>query len=269
MRTNLTVSICLFLILSFTGCLPMRTIEGDGNIITKKIDITDYDVFAGAGGKMVINYTQSSEEPGLTIVMDQNIFDIYTFEVENGHLKIKPQKKYEKMYRIRPTEFTITTNSTTIKKFDLAGDAKLNVNSALTSVEKLEISIAGSGNANLPQRAEIGSIKTNLAGSGTVNAAEIICTDYEGEIAGSGTLILGGEAEKVKLSIAGSGEVRAFDLQAKELSSSIAGSGDIEMSVSEKINVDIAGSGKVRYKGNPTEVKKSVAGAGSVKKAEE
>lgn len=268
MRTNITVSICLFLIMSFTGCLPMRTIEGDGNITTKKIDITDYNEFLGYGGKMVINYEQSSLDPTLTITTDQNIFDIYTFEVENGRLKIKPQEKYKKMYRIRPTEFTITTNSTTIKKIDLADDARLNVNSPLTSLEQLEISIAGSGNANLPERAEIGKVKTSIAGSGTVNAAEMICSNYEGDIAGSGTLILGGEADKIKLSIAGSGKVRAFSLQAKELSSSIAGSGDIEVNVSDKIDVDIAGSGKVRYKGDPTEVKKSVAGAGSIKKAE-
>lgn len=268
MKTNITVSICLFLILSFTGCIPMKTIEGDGNVITKSIDITDFDEFSGYGGKMIINYRQSSEEPALTITTDQNVFDIYTFEVKDRKLKIKPQKKYERMYRIRPTEFTITTNSTTIEKFDLAGDARLNINSPLTSLEKLEIAIAGSGNANLPERAEIGRIKTSIAGSGTINAAELICSEYDGEIAGSGTLILGGEADKVKFSIAGSGEVRAFALQAKEVSSSIAGSGDIEMTVSEKIKVEIAGSGKVRYKGDPAEVTKSVAGAGSVKKAE-
>ena len=266
MRKNITLAISLFLILSFTGCFPMRTIEGDGNIVTKKIEITDYDVFQCAGGKMVVNYAQSSEKAELTVVTDQNILDIYTFEVEGGKLKIKPLKKYEKMYRIRPTEFTVTTNSSTIKKFDLAGDARLNVNSALVS-DKIEINIAGSGYVNLPERAEVGEIKASIAGSGTMNAAEMICTNYKADIAGSGTLILGGEAGKAEFSIAGSGEVRAFDLQTKELFCSIAGSGDIEMSVSEKINAEIAGSGKVRYKGDP-EIKKSVAGSGSIKKVD-
>ncbi|GEM_PF-38338 len=268
MRTNITASICLLLILSFTGCMPMRTIKGDGNVITKKIEITDFNEFSGKGGKMVVNYQQSAEKPELTIVTDQNIFDIYIFEVKNGELKIKPQKKYERMYRIIPTEFTITANSSAISRFNLAGDAQLYVNSPLTSVENLEINIAGSGKANFPERVEIESIKADIAGSGTINAAEIICSDYKADIAGSGTLILGGEVNKVKLSIAGSGEVRAFDLQAKELSSSIAGSGNIEMSVSDKIDVDIAGSGKVRYKGSPSSVTKSVAGAGSVKQVD-
>lgn len=263
---NIVLAISLLMTLSFAGCIPMRTVEGDGNIVTKTIEITDYDVFQGAGGKMVVNYTQSSEKPTLTVVTDQNILDIYTFEVEDGNLKIKPQKKYEKMYRIKPTEFTITTNSTSIKKFDLAGDARLNVNGVLTT-EKLDINIAGSGYVNMPERAEISNIKASIAGSGTMNAAQIFCTDYKAEIAGSGTLILGGEAEKTDFSIAGSGEVRAFDLQAKEMNCSIAGSGDIQISVSDKIDVDIAGSGKVRYKGDP-EIKKRVAGSGSIKKAE-
>lgn len=268
MKTNITVSICFLLILSFTGCIPMKTIEGDGNLVTKKIDITDFDKFSGYGGKMVINYEQSSNEAELTVVTDQNIFDIYTFETKDKHLKVKPQRKYEKRYRIRPTEFTIKINSSTIKQFDLAGDATLNVNSSLTAIEKLGINIAGSGNANLPERVEVGSIKTEIAGSGTINFAEMACSDYKGDIAGSGTLILGGETDKVKLSIAGSGEVKAFSLQAKELSASIAGSGDIEMTVIDKINVDIAGSGDVRYKGNPADVKKRIAGVGSVEKVE-
>lgn len=269
MRTNITFFSCLYLILSFTGCMPMRTIEGDGNVITKKIEITDYSKLSVSGGKIVVNYTQSATEPELTVVTDQNIFDIYTFEVKDNQLKIKPKGKYKKMYRIKPTEFTITTNSTTIEKVDLAGSSTLNVISPLTDLADLEIDIAGSGKANFPERVEAEKFKTNIAGSGTVNTVEIICGSFEGDIAGSGTLISGGKAEKVTISIAGSGEVKAFALQAKELSTSIAGSGDIEISVTDKIDVDIAGSGKIRYKGNPTEIKKSIAGSGSIKRVEE
>lgn len=269
MRTRITLSLCLYFILSFTGCMPMRTIEGDGNVITKKIEITDFSKLTVAGSKIVVNYTQSITAPGLTIVTDQNIFDIYTFEVENNQLTIKPKEKYKKMYRIKPTEFTITTHSSTIKKVHLAGSSTFNVNSPLTNLDELAIDLAGSGKVNLPERVEVATIKTDLAGSGTVHAAELICSAYEGDIAGSGTLVLGGEAEKVSLSVAGSGEIKAFALQTKELFCSIAGSGDVEMSVSDKIDVDIAGSGKIRYKGNPTEIKKHIAGSGSIKKVED
>lgn len=266
MKKSIALTICLSLLLAITSCIPMRTIEGDGNVVTEKITITDYTALTLAGGKIEAYYEQSEKEPELTVTTDKNILDIFLFEVENGKLKIKPQKKYEKMYRIKPTEFTIRTNSTTIKSFKLAGSNKLTINSPLVT-DKLEISIAGSGYVDMPDRAEINDLETHIAGSGTLRSAEAVYGEFDAEIAGSGTLILGGEANKVSLSIAGSGEVKGFDLQSKELSCSIAGSGDVEMSVSDKINVEIAGSGKIRYKGDP-EITKKVAGSGSIKKVD-
>jgi hypothetical protein len=40
----------------------------------------------------------------------------------------------------------------------------------------------------------------------------------------------------------------------------------MEISVSESLNVEIAGSGKIRYRGNPQHVRKSVAGSGKIEK---
>lgn len=267
MKKNISLILLLSLCLSIVGCVPMRTIKGDGNVVTEKIEIKDYDSFASYGGKMEVNYSQSTDQPELTITTDKNILDIYLFEMEGSRLVIKPQKKYRRSYRIRPTVFTVVTNSGKIKEFDLSGETHLNIKTPILT-EKLKLSIAGSGHANLPERVEAQEIETDLAGSGTIDAAAIFCQKYDGDIAGSGTLLLGGEAENVKLSIAGSGDVKAFNLNAKALTTSIAGRGDVEMSVSEKIKVDIAGKGSVRYKGNPTDVSKSIAGSGSLEKVD-
>ena len=137
MKTNLILSICISLFLGFSGCFPLRTIEGDGNIITKEIEIGNYEMLSASGGKMVIHYIQSEDKSELKVIMDQNIFDLYEFREENGKLIIKPKKKYEKMYRIKPTEFTIITHSAKIKNFDIAGSNTLNIDSPLTS-EKLK-----------------------------------------------------------------------------------------------------------------------------------
>lgn len=266
MKTNIALTVCLSFFLSLVGCMPMRTIEGDGNVITEKIEIAGYETLKTMGGKMVVDYTQSAGTPELTITTDKNIFDIYTFKVEDGVLNIKPQQKYWKAYRIKPTVFTVTTNSATIREFKLAGETRLNVNSPLTT-DKLEINIAGSGHVNMQERLEASEVETDLAGSGTIDIADIAVTKYSADIAGNGTLILGGQAEKVNLSIAGSGETRAMNLQAKELACSIAGNGDVEISVSDKIKADIVGSGEIRYKGEPV-IEKSVAGSGKIKKVE-
>lgn len=267
MNTNTILSICLFSILIFTNCVSMQSIEGDGKIITKNIDIPDFETIKVKGGEIEINYTQSSDKPRLTITTDQNIFDIYTFEVKNNTLTIEPKKTYQKTYRIKPTQFSINTNSTTVSQLSLSGRVDMTVIGPLISPKDLEINMGGSVKVNIPERIEANNIQTNIGGSGTLTASDINCSRYKGEVAGSGTLILGGKTQEVEFSIAGSGKVKAFDLQTVEMAGSIAGSGNIEISVSDKMDIDIAGSGKIRYKGDP-QIKKSVAGSGSIKKVD-
>lgn len=267
MKTRILLVLTFILALSFTGCLRIGLINGDGNVVTKTFEIGDFDVLAVSGSDILIDYQQSDESAGLVVTVDQNILDIYTFEVVDGKLRIKPEKKYERFFKINPTKFTITTHSKSIKKFSLAGDSKLTVNSPLIG-DELDINIAGSGEINIPVRVEMNEVETDIAGSGKVNIAEVATSSFDGDIAGSGVLILGGVSDKVKLSIAGSGKVNAFELQAKDLACSIAGSGDVEMSISNEIDVDIAGSGKIIYKGDPTSIKKKIAGSGTIKKAE-
>lgn len=266
MKTRLALAFTFSLLIVLSGCISGITVKGDGNLITEKINITDYDRIELNGSNMIVNYEQSTEQPSLTVTTDKNIFDLYDFAVESGLLIIKP-KKTERWTNFQPTEFTVTTNSTTIKKLSAGGTATVNINSPIET-ENLEIDLAGSGLANMPELVKVNSFKTELAGSGTINAANLCVNVFESEIAGSGTLILKGEAEKLNISIAGSGKVQAFDLQAKELSCSVAGSGNVQVNVSDKISADIAGSGNILYKGNPTTIKKDVAGSGSIKPAE-
>jgi len=246
----------------------MQIIKGDGNIVTKDIPISEYTKINTAGS-IHINYSQSDEEPFLQVTTDQNIYDIFEFIIENNNtLVIRPKKEYRRNTHIRPTEFTVNTNSRELEKAEIAGNTTFNANSPLKA-EQLQLTIAGSGKINLNGLVEANKLGTEIAGSATLNAYQINAQEFKGNIAGSGTLNLGGETGKATFEIAGSGDVRAFDLQIEDMKCEIAGSGDIEAYVNNSINVSVAGSGRVKYKGNPSDIKRSIAGSGSIKKVEE
>lgn len=267
MKTIFSLLITVNLIL-FNGCISMKTENGNGNLVTEKINISDYDEIEISSGPIDINYRQSADAPALEVTTDQNIYSMFEFVVEDGNkLSIRPKKEYRRGYNFRPTQFMVTTNSKILKKADMAGHANFNINSPLVS-DKLDVNLAGSGTINLNDSTTISEMNVDLAGSGTLNASALACMTFDADIAGSGTLRLAGSANQVSLDIAGSGEMKAFDFVVTDLNCNIAGSGDVEITANGTIDSKVAGSGSIRYKGNPTNIIKKNFGSGSVKKVD-
>lgn len=251
-----------------TSCLSMRTINGDGNVETKQINITAYDEIETMGGSMNVQYAQTPDSGAtLTVSTDRNIFDMYEMKVKDRKLIIRPRDEFRNV-TFRPTTFTVTTNSATLKAVDVAGHIDFNVVSPLKA-EELSFDLAGSGTINLNDTVAAGKLDVDLAGSATLNSFWLTGNQLNGDIAGSGILNLKGEMENASFDIAGSGDVRAFDLNVAKMSCDIAGSGDIKISVSKSIRASIAGSGRIEYKGNPTDISKDVSGSGSIVKIED
>ncbi len=268
MKTRIAIFSLLSLLFLLNGCLSKQIIKGDGNIVTKNVPVGEYTKINSAGS-IQINYSQSDETPFLQVTTDQNIYDMFEFFVENNTtLVIRLKKEHRWDIHIRPTEFTVNTNSRKLEKADIAGSTIFNANSALQA-EQLRFSLSGSGTINLNGPVESDKFETEIAGSATLNAYQLNTQEFKGNIAGSGTLNLGGKTQKAIFEIAGSGNVRAFDFRIEDMRCEIAGSGDIEAYVNNSINVSSAGNGRVKYKGNPSDIKRSIIGSGSVEKASE
>jgi hypothetical protein len=231
--------------------------------VTQELALDDYDVIE-ASHSIKATYVQSEEPPALSVTTDQNIMEKYIFRVKDSKLQIKPKEEY-KHANFFPTQFTVTTHSKGLRKVNLAGSVTFDLDSPFTG-DDLEINLAGSGTINLNHPVTIDDLDVDLAGSATLNAHQLNGKEFDGDIAGSGKLNLGGSMTKATFEIAGSGTVRAFGLQVENMKCNIAGSGDIEISVSNSISADVAGSGRIKYKGDPQTIQKKIAGSGSVKK---
>lgn len=260
----LMVGICYL----FNSCAPMTIVKGNGNVITKEISITDYAVISASGSSLVVHYEQSEATPYLKVSVDDNIFEIYDFEVVDGDkLKIRPNKNHRFNTQIRPTEFIVYTNSRNLRAIDCAGSTTFLLESPLQTGD-LDIDVAGSGNVKMPYRVDASKARVDIAGSGTIYADNLHCSEFSGDIAGSGEVHLTGSAEKAAYQIAGSGDYYGYDFVTEHVKADVAGSGNMQIHANSSIKVSVAGSGDIRYKGNATEVNQSIAGSGSVKRVD-
>lgn len=104
-----------------------------------------------------------------------------------------------------------------------------------------------------------------LRGAVDFKASRIATPNFYIESDGASDLILDGTAESLTARLRGAGDLNADSLQAKTVELSLMGAADAKVHATESLNVSIKGAGDVRYSGNPKTIKKSVAGAGSVR----
>ena len=229
----------IIILLAFTANVNAqwygKKIKGNGNVVTKTRNVSEYDQIAVAGSfdvKLV-----AGKEGKLTIKVEENLLEYLITEVKDGKLKIK----WEKGVNINTTKELLVT----------------------VPFEDIDaVSLAGSGDVFSEDTIKTDNLKVALAGSGDVQLI-INATSISSAISGSGDIKLKGSSENLKCAIAGSGDINGYELVSNNVEVSIAGSGDIKVNAKENLKARISGSGDVYYKGNPRQDVK-VSGSGSV-----
>jgi len=112
--------------------------------------------------------------------------------------------------------------------------------------------------------ADMEELKLNGSGDVVINGIDNKKTAVI--IAGSGDVKLAGKTGTLRLEIAGSGDIDAIELIADEVVVEIAGSGEMSVCAEKNLDVEIAGSGTVNYYCNPAEVKQDITGSGELVK---
>lgn len=106
--------------------------------------------------------------------------------------------------------------------------------------------------------------RVTLSGSGSLQVAHMSGPDLVIELPGSGEITAEGTVDHLSISLLGSGTILCDRLKAHTADVTLAGSGTITLFADQSLNAKILGSGNIRYEGNPPQVKKNVAGSGSI-----
>lgn len=258
MRTK-TAFLMSLLLAGFTTLQAAEEIKGNGKIVTKKIDISDYDEIKLAG-TADFNYVQSSgNNPQLEITIDENLLPYLKIEVKNRELTVG----FKSGMNLYPTKNIVKSNSKWLKKVKVTGTGGFYANVPIDGNE-LELSTSGSGLIEMKKAVKVGALELKASSSGNIVADNIQTGKLECKSAGSGNIRIGGQATDASFSINGSGDIDAFNCKTKNANCKIAGSGNANLNVSGELKASVLGSGNIRYKGTPTNISQRKLGSGSI-----
>lgn len=103
-----------------------------------------------------------------------------------------------------------------------------------------------------------------IQGSGDVTLYDLQQSLLTVGIQGSGDVTAIGHVKHLVAEVAGSGDVDASELVTATAELSVAGSGDIEANIHQSVKARVAGSGDILIRGNPAIRDHSVAGSGDI-----
>lgn len=126
------------------------------------------------------------------------------------------------------------------------------------------LSLQGSGNITSEDSIKASKLALNLGGSGNIQVKNLNCGVLDAVISGSGSIVVGGEANSLDASISGSGQIEGQNLRSDSSAASVSGSGFLDCgTVNKYLDASVSGSGQISYGGKPT-TKIDISGSGGV-----
>ena len=216
-----------------------ETIKGNGNIVEREFDVTQFDELSCALSATV-NFNVSDDYT-CKVRVDENIMDHLDIKVEDGELCLGKQQKSRNI-TLKATEFIIEVTAPSLENLNLAGSGDINFLGALEGKD-VEVSLAGSGNVVFKGEVNVDHLELTVAGSGDINVEKGTVREMEAVVAGSGKIVSHAEVQEMEANIAGSGDIIANVNGTLEYS--IMGSGDIQYYGDAVVKGDKLGRGKV------------------------
>ena len=196
----------------FNWSTPTRI--GSGKLMTEQRTAADFDQIVLLGAMDI--EAAVGEEPAITVEADDNLLEIITTEIQNKKLVVSTRENYSSKLSVKvkvrsPALRVVELNgSGTIRAEGVSGqsfDGTIRGSGdivATGAVEKLRLTIAGSGNLNLGSlEAEDAAVTISGSGDATVRTVKTL----DATINGSGSVAYRGEPRVTK-TIHGSGSVR-------------------------------------------------------------
>jgi hypothetical protein len=165
---------------------------------------------------------------------------------------------------LKDLRFIVTDGELTVGRYKYRWNAGDSDKAVITITAPVVSSVALAGSGNFKGDKLSGTkVMLDLAGSGSADVADVQSPEFEGNIAGSGSMKLAGKAAKAEYSIAGSGSIDAKSLVSETVDMSVAGSGNAELNATKTVDASIAGSGDINVTGG-AKCTSSKMGSGSV-----
>src|SRR5476649_1278343 len=194
-------------------------VEGNGHITKQSRELGHFNALAtSVGGNIEVRI---GDTESVTIETDDNLQALIETVIENGTLRIRPQKKDQ---QLDTRTLRIVVQSKGLERFAVGGSGSVDARDLQS--DAVSIALGGSGNMKAGGRAD--HLQVSIGGSGKVQAGQLAVHD-------------------ASVSIGGSGQATVNALQT--LSVSVAGSGDVGYYGNPQVSKNVIGSGAVKHLG--------------------
>lgn len=208
---------------TITVYMQKNVVEGNGNIITRDIDVAAFKEISMIL-PATVNYSVA-DSYACRVTLDENLFEWIDIYQKDDCLKVEMVKTFQQA-DVRPTKFLIELTAPTLEEISIMGSGDFNFVTPYEAKE-LKIKLTGSGDVVFEKTANIHAFDTDIAGSGSLLSKEFLADYMDISIAGSGDVIIkDGKVKKANLSVAGSGSIEAR-CQMESMDYSVAGTGSI------------------------------------------
>src|SRR5476649_455223 len=193
-------------------------VEGNGHITKQSRELGHFNALAtSVGGNIEVRI---GDTESVTIETDDNLQALIETVIENGTLRIRPQKKDQ---QLDTRTLRIVVQSKGLERIAVGGSGS--VDAAHLRGRKLDFDIGGSGSIEA-RDLQSDAVSISLGGTGKVQAGQLAVHD-------------------ASVSIGGSGQATVNALQT--LSVSVAGSGDVGYYGNPQVSKNVIGSGAVKH----------------------
>jgi hypothetical protein len=261
----------------FSG-LGFKTINGSGDVVTEKRDVSGFDSVDVCCG-MVLILTQGESE-SLEIEADDNFMEEILTTVENETLNIRYQTTSNVNYR--PTQpVRLYLKAVDVSKVSISGGGELK-NESLSS-DRFVLDISGGGSAQIGTLT-VDDISLRVSGGGEIDAdtiqTEMISIHMSGggkadikaltadtltlESSGGGRTEIAGAITGGNIDLSGGSNFDGKELTSKEMIFSSSGGGHSTIWVDDSLEVTLSGGSSLGYYGSPGNLREELSGGSSL-----
>ncbi len=239
----ITLLVTASLLAVFTGCRGVtQAIIGSGNLITRKIDSTDFTKLE-IGHVFQAKITRS-DSFSVSITVDDNLLEYVVVRKSGNTLRIYLEGGYTYIGTTKMVEITMPK----IDKLSLSGASWVEV-SGFRSSNRLELEASGVSSLNIDDM-KAGDTDFEIS-SGSRVSGSIEIADGSFNISGASSIDLEGYAGDISIEASGASHADLANFPVSNATVKISGASVVTVNASGTINGNVSGASRLTYLGNP------------------
>jgi len=127
------------------------------------------------------------------------------------------------------------------------------------------VSLSGVGSVTTKNKIIGEELIVTLRGTGSMNM-DIECSEFTGNMYGTGSLEISGTTNKAKVNVEGVGAFEGFELITSDMQIKVSGVGGANVNATDNLTATLNGVGSIKYKGDPKTKNLDTNGLGNIKR---